>query len=116
MFIDELLGRPSAHEIELCETIRSKETLRDQLKADPTLYDPAEATDPVAHSLVCRKRAVLNRLGDEIVSDKVSLSDERSRIRNNRTLYLLMILAAYLVAKSVISWDAIVIVGKAFGI
>lgn len=115
MFLDELFGRPSAREAELCDAVHSKERLRDELKADPTLYDPAEATDPIVHSLVCRKRAVLNRLGDEIVADRVSLSDERSRVRNNRTLYWLVALIIYLVAKSVIPWTAVAAAGKLFG-
>jgi hypothetical protein len=113
--IDTLLGRASLRERDLSEQLADKRRLHDNLQADPTLEDPLESTDTRVHSLVCRKRNIINRLSDDLVTVRLDLLDERSANRNNRTLYLLVALIGYLIFKSIIPWEDVVAFARLFG-
>ncbi|HEY1630786.1 MAG TPA: hypothetical protein VGF56_05690 [Rhizomicrobium sp.] len=114
--IDTLLGRASQREQELSGELADKRRLHDTLKADPALEDPEESTDTHVHSLVCRRRNVLNRLSYELVTVRLDLLDERSANRNSRTFSLLVGLILYLICKSIIPWDDVVSFAKLFGL
>lgn len=105
MIIDTILGRPSQYEKDLWQNLYKKNEQRDVLLNDPDLSDPREAFDTRIHSLVCRKRNILDRVTFEAMTIQIKLGDERSRARNERTFYLLVLLVAYLVVNSVIPLD-----------
>lgn len=114
---DTLLGQPSEKENRLLDDLAEKNKQRDLLLNDPSINDPREAFDTRVHSLVCRKRNTLNRLGDERLGLRLEINDERSRRRNERTFYLLVVLVIYLVAKSAITWqDLLHFVGEMLGL